>query len=107
MEQRKQAGANDREQGHGFGKPVNRGPPFLKEEKQDGGDERAGMSNADPPNEVRDGKAPGDRDVNSPNPRAAIKQVANCHAKDQEQREGGRKSDEPEFLMRVLEGNAA
>ena len=98
MQQRKHPGADHGEERHRLGEAVDGRAPFLEQQQQDGGDERAGMADADPPDEVGDGKAPGDRDVDAPNARPAIQQVADRHAEHQEHREGEREADEPEPL---------
>ncbi len=61
VEQREDAGAGDREQRHGFGEAVDGGPPALAQQKQDGRDQRAGVADADPENEVGDVPGPADR----------------------------------------------
>ena len=66
MQERKEAGAGDREQRHRFGEAVDRGAPVLPQQQQDRGDQRAGMADADPPDEVDDGEAPADRNVDAP-----------------------------------------
>jgi hypothetical protein len=60
--------ARDREERHRLGEAVDRGPPFLVQEEQDRGDERAGVPDPDPPDEVDDREAPGDGDVDAPDP---------------------------------------
>jgi hypothetical protein len=46
------------EDGHRLGKAVDRVAPLLLEEQQNGGDQRAGVADTDPPDEVDDGEAP-------------------------------------------------
>ena len=60
------------EQRHRLSKPVDRIAPLLSEQKQDGGNQGPGVANADPPDEIDDGKAPADRDVDSPNARCPL-----------------------------------
>ena len=76
VNQREDAGARDREQRHRFGEAVDRRPPRLLQEQQDRGDQRAGVADADPPDEVRDLERPADRDVVAPDPDALDDQVA-------------------------------
>ena len=55
-----------REERHRLGEAVDRGAPLLLEEQEDRRDERAGVADADPPDEVGDVEGPGDRDVVAP-----------------------------------------
>ena len=66
VEERKESRLHDREQRHRLGEAVDRGAPFLLEEQEDRGDERAGVADPDPPDEVGDGERPGDGDVVAP-----------------------------------------
>ena len=45
------------------------------QQQQDGGDQRAGVADADPPDEVDDREAPADRDVDAPDADADDEQV--------------------------------
>jgi hypothetical protein len=45
---------------------------------QDGGNQGARMTDADPPHKIDNGKAPADGDGNSPNPGAFQEQIADC-----------------------------
>ena len=51
---------------HRLGKAVDRSPPVLLEQEQDRRDQRPGMADPDPPDEIDDRKAPHHRDVDSP-----------------------------------------
>ena len=66
VEQREDAGANHRENRHGLGGAVNRRAPLLAQQAKDRGDQRAGVADADPENEIDDGPAPVDRAAVSP-----------------------------------------
>jgi fructoselysine-6-P-deglycase FrlB-like protein len=57
MQNGKHARASDSEQRHGFGETVDRRTPILFHEKENGGDQSSGMADADPPNEIDDGKS--------------------------------------------------
>src|SRR5262249_45472283 len=46
------------------------------QEEQDGGDERAGVADADPPNEIDDGESPADGNVDAPDARALCEEPA-------------------------------
>ena len=48
---------------HGLGGAVDGGPPFLAGEKENGGDQSSGVTNADPENEVGDIPGPADGDI--------------------------------------------
>ena len=79
MQQRKQAGAGHREQRHRLGKAVDARPPLLPEQQQEGRDERAGVTDADPPDEIDDRKCPGHGNVGAPNADAGRHQVIDRH----------------------------
>ena len=82
VQQREHAGASHGEQRHGFGKAVDGVAPRLLQQQQNGGDERAGVADTDPPDEVDDGEAPGHRDLDAPDADAADEQVGD---RDQQQ----------------------
>src|SRR6266851_3237158 len=67
MDERKDAGAGHREERHGFGEAVDRGAPLLIQQEKNSGDQRAGMADTDPPDEIDDGESPADRNVDAPN----------------------------------------
>ena len=79
--------AGDREDRHRLGEAVDRRAPLLPEEEQDGGDQRAGVADADPPHEVDDVPAPGDRDVDAPDADALEEEPADRDEEQVEQRE--------------------
>ena len=49
---------DDREDRHRLGEAVDRGAPVLPEQEQDGADQRAGVTDTDPEDEVDDVEAP-------------------------------------------------
>ena len=55
--------AHDGEDRHRLGEAADRHAPLLPEQEQDRGDQRAGVTDADPPDEVDDGEAPADGNV--------------------------------------------
>ena len=61
VDEREHAGADDGKNRHGFGETVDGVAPALLEQQQNGGDQRPGVADADPPDEVDDGEAPGYR----------------------------------------------
>ena len=58
VNQREEPGAGDGEQRHRLGEAVDRRAPRLPEQQQDRRDQRAGVADADPPDEVDDVEAP-------------------------------------------------
>jgi hypothetical protein len=56
---REDSGAGHGEDGHGLGKAADGVAPSLLEEQQNGRDQRAGVADADPPDEIDNRKAPG------------------------------------------------
>ena len=62
MQQRKQTGAGDGKKRHGLGEAVDRLAPFLPQQQQNRRDQRARMSDADPPDKIDDVESPGHRD---------------------------------------------
>ena len=73
-------GAGDGEQRHRLGEPVDRGPPLLAQQQQDGRDQRAGVADADPPDEVDDREAPADRHVDAPDADALDEQLGDARS---------------------------
>jgi hypothetical protein len=70
--------AHHRKQRHRFGGTVDRRAPFLPKQKQNCGDECAGVSDTDPENEVGDVPGPADRDLISPCADAGGNLIANA-----------------------------
>src|SRR5207342_1626548 len=95
VNQREQARAHDGEDRHAFGEAVDGGAPALLQEQQDRGDQRAGVADADPPDEVDDREAPADRDVDAPDPRALDQQPGHGHAQPAHDHEADGDDDEP------------
>ena len=48
----------------------------CRNNSKNGGDQRAGVADTDPPDEIDDGKAPADGNIDAPNAHADDKQVA-------------------------------
>jgi hypothetical protein len=59
VNQREHACADHGKDSHGLGEAVDGVAPALLEEQENGGDEGAGVADADPPDEVDDGESPG------------------------------------------------
>src|SRR5262249_35840937 len=66
VEERKEGGLKQREDRHHLGEAVDRRSPTLFEEKEKRGDERSGVTDPDPPHEIRDPERPPDGDVVAP-----------------------------------------
>ena len=95
VEEREEPGAHDGEDGHRLREAVDGLPPLLAEEEQDRRDQRAGVTDADPPDEVRDREAPGDRDVDAPDADADGEQRRDRHHEQREEAEPDREAEEP------------
>ena len=70
-----QARAHHGEDRHRLGEAVDARPPLLPEEEQDGRDQRAGVADADPEDEVGDVEGPAHRPVEVPHAHAGEEQV--------------------------------
>ena len=68
---------------------------MLAKQQQDRGDQRTGMTNPDPPDEIRDGKAPAHWNVDAPNAHPGVKQIGNRNKQAQRQQKGDAKADQP------------
>ena len=71
VEDREDRRARHREDRHRLGEAADRHAPLLLEQQQDRRDQRAGVADADPPDEVDDVERPADRDVVAPDADAA------------------------------------
>ena len=60
------AGLGHRKQRHGFSETVDRRAPLLSQQQQDRGDQGAGVTDSDPPDEVENVDSPGDGNVDAP-----------------------------------------
>ena len=85
VDARKQAGAHHGENRHRLGKAVDARPPFLAEEEQNGRNQRAGVADADPENEVRDVEGPAHRPIEVPDAHAGKEQVQDHQAQHAQQ----------------------
>ena len=94
VDSRERQGAHDREDGHRLRRAVDRGAPFLAEEEEDCRDERPGVSDADPEDEVRNVPRPADRNVESPDADPFPEEPRDRHAEKAKEREG-RDEEEP------------
>ena len=93
------------EDGHRLGKAVDGCAPFLAEEQEDGRDQRSGVANADPPDEVDDSETPGDGVVEPPNAGAAIKQHAQRSDQHQCQQRGEAYGPQPSLGRSPFQDN--
>ena len=85
------------EDGHGFGGAVDGGAPLLAEEQQDRRDERAGVADTDPEDEVRNIEGPAHAVVESPNADAFGDEPGDHSAQVQQGGEGDAEADPPAF----------
>ena len=97
VEHRKEQRARDGEERHRFGKAVDRRAPLLAKEKENRRDQRAGMANPDPPDEVGNIKTPAHRLVDPPNANAAQKELTHGKEKDHKQHKTNRQPHKPGF----------
>ncbi len=95
VQEREYAGAGDGEERHGLGEAVDRGAPLLMQKQQNRRDQRAGVPDADPPDEVDDREAPADGYVDAPDADAFVKHVGDGEMQDHDQGEGHREADPP------------
>src|SRR5271166_135331 len=77
VNQREQTSAGHGEEGHGFGEPVNGSAPLLVQQEENGRNQRTGVADTDPPNEIDNGEAPANGDVNAPDSDALNNQPGN------------------------------
>ena len=87
MDAGENAGTHHREDRHRFREPVDARPPFLSEEEEDCGDQRPGVTNADPEHEVRDVVRPSNRRVQTPDTDPGEDEVEHTDPKDAEEPE--------------------
>ena len=90
-----QARRRDREQRHRFRESIDRRAPLLTQEEQDRGDQRAGVADADPPDEVDDVHAPSDRMVDAEDADAFSDQEGDGEGEETDEAEGDEEPEEP------------
>jgi hypothetical protein len=95
VEQREDGRAGHREDGHRLGEAADRHAPLLPEQQQDGGDQRARVADADPPDEVDDVERPADRDVVAPDTDAGEHQLAEGHLQRPQQGQADQEAEHP------------
>ena len=95
VHERKNPRAHHGEESHRFGKAIDRGAPLLIQQEQDRGDQRAGVADTNPPDEIDDGEAPADRNLNAPDPRAFQDEVGQRDKQRHRQREGNGEAEIP------------
>ena len=87
--------ACDSEERHRLSEAVDRRPPLLPEEQQDGRDEGAGVTDTDPPDEVDDVERPPHRHVVAPDADAGHHEFANRDVQDHQEQETDAEPEEP------------
>ncbi len=95
MQQRKHPRASHRKQRHGLGKSIDRGAPFLTQQKKNRGNQRPGVPDSNPPDEIDDRKAPADGNIDAPYPHADRQQPSHRVQKHHQQRERDGEAEEP------------
>src|SRR6266567_2912411 len=95
MDARENRGANHREKGHRFSGTIDRSTPFLPQQKQDRGDECAGVSDTNPENEICNVPGPANWDMISPRADAGGNQVTNTKKSECRHAGGDRESHPP------------
>src|SRR2546430_1656362 len=75
VHEREHARTHDGEQRHRLGSAIDRGTPALLQEQKNRGDQSAGVTDTDPPDEIDDRKSPAHRMRNPPNTGAFPEQV--------------------------------
>ena len=76
-------------------------------QQQDRRDERPRVTDADPPDEIHDRKAPRDRNIDPPDPDSANEHPADAKIQQHEQCERAGKSDQPRSTFPRLKGQAS
>ena len=89
------SGAHHREDGHRLRRAVNRSAPALAQQEKDRRDERSGVADADPPDEVDDRPPPHDRMVQAPNAHSRRNEVADHRHQHREQHHAGNEGPPP------------
>ena len=107
VEHRKHPRAEHGENGHGFGGAVDGRAPLLMQQQQNRGDQRAGVADPDPPDEIHDGEAPSDGDVYAPNPHANGEEDGDRIEKHQQQQKGDGESQKPSGPPSLAENDRA
>ncbi|OPZ06824.1 MAG: hypothetical protein BWZ08_02192 [candidate division BRC1 bacterium ADurb.BinA292] len=106
VEEREHAGAGDGEEGHRLGEAIDGIAPGLLHQEQDCGDQRAGVTDADPPDEIDDGEAPGDRHIDAPDADAADENPGDRGEEEHHQEEAKAESQPPEARGRAGDDDA-
>ena len=97
VNERENAGAHDGKNRHRFGRAVDGGAPALAQQKENRGNERSGVANADPPDEVDDGPAPHDRLAQAPDAHALGHEVKDHDAQHGQHQNAGNERVPPPF----------
>src|SRR6185369_2356539 len=91
----------------GLGEAVDRRAPVLVEQQKDGRDQRSGVTDTDPPDEVDDRECPADRVVDAPDAGAVHEQPRHGHHENVQQQESDAETDPPAVGMPLLEDDVA
>ena len=107
VQERKHARAGHGEERHGFGEAVDRRAPLLAQQQQNGGDERPGVANSDPPDEIDNREAPADGYIDAPDAHTFNQQIANREVQKHQKGKGDRKAEKPALRRAASEHNRA
>src|SRR6202161_3383432 len=107
MQNREHRRAHYRENSSGFCEAVDGVAPRLVEQKQNSRNQRAGVADTDPPDEVNDRESPADRDVQSPDTDALKQKVGNADQQPLQNQEEDRKPENPANGRRPTQDDSA
>src|SRR5262249_28037878 len=103
VDEREDAGASYREKSHRFRETVDGSAPLLIQQEQDGGNQRAGVADTDPPDEIDDRKAPANGNVDAPDADALDDEPGDSNGQQHHDGEGEAKAGEPAHRNRTRE----
>lgn len=95
VEEREETRATDREDGHGLGGAIDGRAPLLAEEAEDRRDQRAGVADADPEDEVDDGPTPTHGRTEAPGAGTGRDEVAEADERERRDEERDAEHDLP------------
>ena len=107
MQQGEHPRASDCEYRHCFGEAVDGCAPLLMQQQKNRGNQRAGVTDTDPPDEIHDGEAPRNGNVNAPNPHTFDQQIRHRNVKQHQQSKGDCKAEHPAFARSAAQNDRA
>jgi hypothetical protein len=106
VEDRENARANDGENGHRFGGAIDRGSPLLAQKAQNRRNERSGVADTDPENEVDDRPSPVRRIGESPDSGPRNNEVDKSAHGERGDKASDRETDPPPARRRSFDDSA-